>query len=954
MQRPSEGLHDSAESHEVALTAYSASASSVVRAEALFKATLAKGQETTKDPAPARSPGHTFDRIVACDNARLQNGDVYNIYHRAAEPERKADGWPQAMAVLRFPQMNVRRQTVKDAHKGTCDWIFEEPEYKSWCDTEQMPLHHGFLWIKSKPGAGKSTMMKFVMDSTERQSSPDEPVISLFFNARGDVLERSLEGMYRQLLHQLFARVPRLQLFIPALEVFDLESLDWRRHLLENMFRKCVSGLGQVHVTCFIDALDECPESEIRELVEFFESLGDFTAAKGICFRVCFSSRHYPNVSLDNCQYFVLDGQSGHQRDIAAYIDSKLRLRKTKTSRKIRAAVQERAQGVFLWVVLVVKRLNQEFDRGNVHNLQSRLDEVPDGLDALFRDILKPTGNDDDMLVQMLQWMMFSPGRLTREELYFGVHTGTIYEGDPEPWDRDEVTSEVIDLFIVNCSRGLVEPVGGLRPRVQFIHESVRDHLFGGGLELLAPDIKGNLEGASHDYLKRTCLKLFTSSTTNHVPPPVRLLESSDEPVRGDAGHGLERLFPLLSYALYNVMHHAKRAAEHGVAQDDFCTSFPLDIWNQIRVRWGHTPAMSKSQVFVDAGFLELHPDYHLLTPAELTPAEHKVAIRYAIDYGDDETLERIIGRGVIANMCHDDQASVIEYAVIGKKSHALELLFGGGFHLSTDEQFRRLLSQALLDRDTAIARILLNHEACMGPFTADALHSAVNSGSPSTVNALLANGADINASTMQHPPAFTTRLPKHQTGIDDPRAIFRDTAIAEHLTAFQYAAVIGREDIVACLLEQISHHSSSPSERYQFATHLYLAVLLGHHAVVERFLKHPTWLASPNRTVWQGSLSAAVFNGHGETVMLLLADRAGMQAKGLLPAYYEAALREAVFTDRPAILRILLDFLAVSPHFDSQGRRTLSDALQWATSCGYAECARILRGRGVSDVVYG
>jgi len=37
--------------------------------------------------------------------------------------------------------------------------------------------------------------------------------------------------------------------------------------VLENLFKTCVLRLGQEQVTCFIDALDECPEDEIRELI---------------------------------------------------------------------------------------------------------------------------------------------------------------------------------------------------------------------------------------------------------------------------------------------------------------------------------------------------------------------------------------------------------------------------------------------------------------------------------------------------------------------------------------------------------------------------------------------------------------------------------------------------------------------------------------------------------------
>ena len=99
-------------------------------------------------------------------------------------------------------------------------------------------------------------MMKFLLESMDQQLSPDEAVISFFFNARGELLEHSLEGMYRQQLHQLLTRVERLQFIIPASEVSVLPALDWPLPLLENLFKKCVLSLGQERVTCFIDALN--------------------------------------------------------------------------------------------------------------------------------------------------------------------------------------------------------------------------------------------------------------------------------------------------------------------------------------------------------------------------------------------------------------------------------------------------------------------------------------------------------------------------------------------------------------------------------------------------------------------------------------------------------------------------------------------------------------------------
>ncbi len=47
------------------------------------------------------------------------------------------------------------------------------------------------------------------------EATSSEVIVSFFFNARGDDLEKSVDGMYRSLLFQLFKSLPDLQ------EVFD-------------------------------------------------------------------------------------------------------------------------------------------------------------------------------------------------------------------------------------------------------------------------------------------------------------------------------------------------------------------------------------------------------------------------------------------------------------------------------------------------------------------------------------------------------------------------------------------------------------------------------------------------------------------------------------------------------------------------------------------------------------
>ena len=103
---------------------------------------------------------------------------------------------------LLFPQIDARLLNIKRAHDQTCMWLLDQTQYKDWLDPEKIQNHHGFLWVKGKPGAGKSTMMKYAL-ARAKQAMTSSVIISFFFNARGETLEKTTLGMYRSLLFQL-------------------------------------------------------------------------------------------------------------------------------------------------------------------------------------------------------------------------------------------------------------------------------------------------------------------------------------------------------------------------------------------------------------------------------------------------------------------------------------------------------------------------------------------------------------------------------------------------------------------------------------------------------------------------------------------------------------------------------------------------------------------------------
>lgn len=549
-----------------------------------------------------RQIGHSFENSVARDQARVHYGDSYNeIHHHHHGQSRESYGQrgelrsldaakvrgetaeyiARVLEDLSFKRMGLRKGTIAPALANTCQWLLARADYTGWRNPDYMNDHHGFMWIKSKPGAGKSTLMKFLLESTQTRY-PDDTALSFFFNARGDAYGKSLIGLYRHLLYQLLSSVRRL---IPSVidDVSRLASSGWQIETLRNIFRTAVLDLQSERVTCFIDALDESSEDEVRDLIDFFEDLGNDVVAKGITFRVCFSSRHYPHVELVKCQYLNMDNQPEHQQDITLYVRSKLRLSKGAISDEILVSIQQRAQGVFLWVVLVVQILRKDYQRGNMHKVRGHLDELPDGLHNLFHEMVnRDTDDRDDKrnFASILQWIAFARRPLTPIELYLFIRSEHSDFDFSRLWDHDTVDFESVKLFILNCSRGLAEiTTSGIipEPTVQFIHESVRDYLQEKGFGMLIVGRSTPLIGLANDHLKHGCLRWISSSVieTLRARQPIFLI-----------------IRPI-SYALAEMIDHAEVACANGVAQDDFVNGFSLEVLEMLdRLCGGNTPTI--------------------------------------------------------------------------------------------------------------------------------------------------------------------------------------------------------------------------------------------------------------------------------------------------------------------------------------------------------------------------
>ncbi|KAH8688669.1 hypothetical protein GQ44DRAFT_802460, partial [Phaeosphaeriaceae sp. PMI808] len=481
---------------------------------------------------------------------------------------------------LRFDQIDARQTTIKNAHAKTCKWLLKNRQYLNWLDEAKLGEHHGFLWIKGKAGTGKSTVMKFLFLNAHK-TMKKHSILSFFFNARGEYIEKSTIGAYRSLLLQLLERLPALQ------STFDLLGLSassfgtdhqWSIELLKMLLEQALQALGESRVVCFIDALDECEEEQVRDMIQFFERISEIAVSTNIRFQVCFSSRHYPHITIRRGLELVLEGQEGHTQDIANYVETELKIGKSKIAQQIRLELQEKASGIFIWVILVIDILNKGWDRGYIHALRRKLREIPNDLHELFRDILTRDSHNKDGLVLCIQWVLFAKQPLSPEQLYHAILSGVDPDAVPA-WDSEQITEDVLKRFILDCSKGLVETTISKKQKVRFIHESVRDFLIKeNSLSKIWPELGNNFQGQSHERLKQCCSYYINLDVATSLNIPHSLPKASSQQAASMRTLAMQR-FPLLEYAVRNVLHHADTAEGSGISQEHFVESFPPPQW---------------------------------------------------------------------------------------------------------------------------------------------------------------------------------------------------------------------------------------------------------------------------------------------------------------------------------------------------------------------------------------
>lgn len=891
---------------------------------------------------------------------------------------------------LKFPQIDSRKMGIRRAHSKTCQWLLDSRQYQDWLDDEKLHDHYGLLWMKGKPGTGKSTIMKFIDHKfRESQFGQHTVTISFFFNARGTELEKSTPGMYRALLVQLLTINSKLKSIFKQAGLERWNLLDeniWTLELLEVLFEKAVASLGDLSAVCFIDALDECDESQVRKMVRSLEHIVKTANLSGIKFRVFFSSRYYPQITTEVGLELLLDRQKGHDEDIEAYVESELRIGSCAIAAKIRDELKEKSQGIFMWVVLVTEMLSTEFDRGrHPRQLQQKLREIPNDLHQLYRSILMRDIRDQDELLLCLQWLLFAREPIAPQQFSLLMQVS----GDADlSGGLEETSMAMIEKYIRNVSKGVAEVAKGYT--VQFIHESVRDFLLKeDGLRDLWPDRTENPEGEGHDRLKQCCYHVLMFDLSSS-PLCEEAMTSTAERIRRTAAVSLRdqarMRFSLLGYAVRNILQHSEEAESRNVDQRQFIQNFPLRRWtfyyyqfDKIRAS-RYTSQTGLLYVLAELGLSSLitkHTDPQACLTLEpgnfLTPlfaalasgprSESTVKVllealsnQKGPNFPSTSWYEQWQSQGRIRfRVAETDKfPPALSIAAVPLETNS-DILFEYPAHFSKGkdwiENSRHALIRAIMMGRADIVRLLLEG-GCSPNYwrSRGGIRVAAAKGCDKTASLLPNSGADTKAKNYDE--ELSPLVLAARSGHTSVVSLLLERGCVKEPQALHLAAEEGHSDVVSFLLEQ--SYDANAVDLFG-RTPLMLAARAGRTSTVSLLLGQgmgSDGQEAANRAVsinaaccgGRTALSYSVEAGFPETVSLLLenehVDLNFADIKG------RAALSYAAEKDCVDVVKLLIGSKGVELNLpDKAGRTPLSYAAQY----GCLEVVRLLLGsRGV------
>lgn len=238
----------------------------------------------------------TFQKkqVIDCDEANALSMDLNTLALALKKLGNEGEILSREQRMLRrlyFPAIPTRHNNIEPAHTKTFTWIFD-PTNHNTTFVDWLARGNGTFWVRGKAGSGKSTLMKFIYGHSETTrllhswaGECNLVIPKFFFWYSGTVLQKSLEGLLRAVLFEIFRECPALIEPVCGDHYQESNIEGWDVDNLIKIFHGLMKHAISTKFCFFIDGLDEY-SGAVEMLLDILETISTNSNVK-----MCVSSR---------------------------------------------------------------------------------------------------------------------------------------------------------------------------------------------------------------------------------------------------------------------------------------------------------------------------------------------------------------------------------------------------------------------------------------------------------------------------------------------------------------------------------------------------------------------------------------------------------------------------------------------------------------------------------------